>query len=125
MKHDKVIWFGIVFSTFIYAAIIYTLAPNPEGSFEDAVKQQLPMILYGLAIVTFVIALVIPNFLVRSPARLKMIVSLALFEACAIYGLMAAMIVRDWRVFVPTWIIALLGMWTRYPSSDPGAAATI
>jgi len=125
MKQDKLIWFAIVFSTFIYAAIVYTLAPNPEGSFGDAVKQQMPMILYGVAAVTFIAALVIPNLLQRSPARVKMIVALALFEACAIYGLMAAMLVKDWRLFVPTWIIALLGMWTKYPSSDVTASAAI
>lgn len=125
MKQDKLIWLAIVFSTFVYAGIIYATAPNPQGSFEDAVKQQMPMILYALALVTFVAALVIPGLLQRSPARLKMIVALALFEACAIYGLMAAFIVHDWRVFVPTWIVALLGMWTKYPSSDASAAAMI
>lgn len=117
MRQDKLIWFAIVFSTFIYAVIIYTLYPRPEGPFEAAVKQPIALSLYGIAVLTFFAALMAPGFL-RGPARLKMIVSLALFEACAIYGLLAAFLTRDWRLFVPTWIVALLGMWRAYPSDS-------
>lgn len=120
MRHDKVIWFAIVFSTFIYAGIIYTISPRqPEGSFEDALKNPMTLILYVLAFGTFVAALVVPGtFMQHRPARLRMVVSLALFEACAVYGLMAAFMTRDWRVFVPTWIVGLIGMWRVFPSSE-------
>ena len=117
MKQDKVLWFAIVFSTVIYAVIIYTLHPRPEGSFEAAARQQMTLILYGLTIVSFVFALIVPGR-ISGPPRLKMIIGLGLFESCAIYGLLAAMLARDWRLFIPTWIVALLGMWRHYPSAE-------
>jgi hypothetical protein len=125
MKVDKMIWLGIVMSTFIYAGIVYTMFPNPEGAFEDGVKKQITLILYGVALATFVAALVVPNAIhARSAARLKMVVALALFESCAIYGLLAAFLARDWRLFVPTWIVGLIGMWRVYPS-DSSEPATV
>lgn len=118
MRHDRVIWFGLLFSTFVYAAIAYALAPNPEGTFTEAVKRnQLTPVLYAVAAVTFVMASIVPGKL-RAPARTKMIVAMALYEACVIYGLMAAMIVRDWRLMVPTWIVGVIGMWRVFPSNE-------
>ena len=121
MKQDKLIWFALVFSTLIYAAIIYTLYPNPQGSFDDAVKQPKTLICYGLALMEFILALVIPSLQANRPARLRMVVALALFESCAIFGLIAAFLTQDWRVFVPAWIISLIGMWRVYPSNDVAA----
>ena len=118
MKSDKPIWFAIVFSTFIYAVIAYSVAGTPEGTLAAAVKQQIPTLLYALALASFVAGLLLPGRL-RAPARMKMIVALALFESCAVYGLLAAFLTRDWRLFVPPWIIGLIGMWRVYPSDEP------
>lgn len=119
MKQDRVIWFALVFATFIYAAIAYTLAPNPEGSFSEAVQRHpFTPILYAVAALTFVMATILPGRL-RVPDRTKLIVGMALYEACAIYGLMAAMIARDWRLLLPAWILGLIGMWRLFPSSEP------
>jgi hypothetical protein len=117
MRQDKVLWFALVFSTVIYAAMVFVLYPNPAGSFEDAARQQTTLILYGLAFASFVAGLVAPTVM-RGPARVKMIVAMAVFESCAIYGLLAAMLARDYRLFVPAWIVALLGMWRMYPSGE-------
>ena len=118
MKQEKLIWFAIVFSTFIYAVIVYTIAPNPQGTFGEAVQRnQLTLILYLIAFGTFIAANVVPKTL-RGPARVKLIVALSLFEACVIYGLVAAFFERDWRLFIPTWILGLVGMWRVYPSDD-------
>ena len=115
MRIEKVIWFGIVFSTVIYAVIAYATLGTPEGSFDGALKSQYTMILYAIGLATFVGALVLPGML-RSPARTKLVVALALFESVAIYGLMAAFLARDWRLFVPAWIVSLIGMMRAYPS---------
>lgn len=117
MRQEKLLWLAIVFSTFIYAVIAYSTNPTPPGTFDESARQPLTLALYGLAVVTFVAALAAPAYM-RAPARTKMIVSLALFEACAMYGLLAAMLSRDWRVFVPAWLVALLGFWRAYPSFD-------
>ena len=117
MRVEKVIWFGIVFSTFIYAAIAYATLGTPEGSFDDAVKKQYTLILYPLALATFIAGLVLPG-LMRSPARTKLVVVLAMFESVAVYGLLAAFLARDWRLFIPAWIVSLIGMLRVYPSGD-------
>lgn len=118
MKLEKLIWFAIVFSTFMYMVIVYAIAPNPEGTFGEAVKRnQLTLILYLVAFAEFVAASVVPS-LIRKPERTKLIVALALYEACAILGLMAAMIDRDWRLYIPTWVLALIGMLRVYPKQD-------
>jgi len=119
MKVEKVIWFAIVFSTFLYAAIVYTIAPNPEGTFGEAVKRnQLTLILYLVAFAEFVAASVVPSLMRSIPERTKLIVALAMYEACAIFGLVAAMFDRDWRLYIPTWVLALIGMLRVYPKQD-------
>ena len=121
MNPSKLIWFAMVGSTLIYFAIIYTLGKPVEGSFQDAfMRHQFTPILYGIAAVTFIMGNVLPGRS-RGPARLKMVIALALFESCAIYGLVAAFVVHDWRLFIPTWILCLIGMVRVYPSDEPSA----
>jgi hypothetical protein len=122
MNPDKVLWFALVFSTVIYAGIAYALFPNPEGSFEDAVRQQTTLIFYGLAVCSFLFGLTLPGR-VPGPWRKKMIIAMGVFESCAIAGLVAAFLARDYRLFIPTWIIALLGMWKMYPSAEVSETA--
>ena len=117
MNVDKVLWLGMAMSTVIYAVLSYLTLGEPAGSFEDGLNHRYTMALYGMAVVDFVLAFIVPGFL-RAPARTKMIVSLALFEACAIFGLMAAFLARDWRLFIPAWIVALIGMMRVYPWAD-------
>lgn len=119
MTTDKILWGAMVVSTFVYFAIIYMLGKPVEGSFQEAfMRTQFPLILYGIAAVTFVMANILPARN-RGPARLKMVMALALFEACVIYGLVAAFLVKDWRLFIPTWILGLIGMLRVYPSDEP------
>jgi hypothetical protein len=121
MRQDKLIWFALVFSTVIYAAIIYTLYPNPQGSFEDSLKRPYTLILYGMALLDFLLGLVLPSLQANRPPRLRMVVSMAIFESSVIFGLIAAFFAQDWRVFVPTWALGLMGMWRMYPSDEVSA----
>ena len=118
MRQKKVVWFAIVLASFIYAVIVWTLAkkwPQP-GPFDEAVRHQIVLMLYVIAVVTFVMALFIPRTM--SANAPKYIVSLALFESVVIYGLLAAFIRQDWRLFVPTWILGLIGFFTKWPSES-------
>lgn len=103
-------------STVIYMVIAYTLAPQPQRSFEESARNSVA--LYLLALAMFVAALVVPKRLVSSPPRLKMIVALSLFEACAIFGLVAAFLQQDWRLYVPAWIVALIGFVSVFPREE-------
>lgn len=114
----KIIWFAIAMSTVIYLVIAYTMAPVPPRPFAESVRTTLTLVLYGAAFAAFIAALVIPSLLTRSPARQKMIVALAIFEACAIFGLLAAFMQHDWRLYVPPWIAALIGFVREFPRDE-------
>ena len=115
MKTEKVLWAAMVFSTVVYAAVAYMILRERPSSFEDALKQPYTLVLYGFALAAFMAGFIVPG-LMRAPARVKMIVTLAIFESCAIFGLMAAFLGRDWRLFIPAWIVSLIGMARAYPS---------
>lgn len=122
MKQLRVIWAAIVISTFIYAFILYFLSrewPDP-GSFDEAVRNQRTLVLYGLAVFTFVIASILPRLL--SNKQLAWVPSLAMFEAPAIFGLLAAFLAQDWRLFIAPWVLSLIGFATRFPSESAGRA---
>jgi hypothetical protein len=116
MKTDKVLWAAMVFSTVIYAVMAYVALGKDGGSFEERVRQPYALALYGMALASFVAGFVVPRS-IRAP-RTRMIVGLALFEACAVFGLIAAFLARDWRLFLPAWIVGLIGMVRAYPSDD-------
>ena len=121
MNQQKIIWGALVFSTVIYVGIAYTLAPNPELPFSVAVTQTMVLVLYGAAFATFIAALVVPSLLVSAPPRQKMIVGMAMFEACSIMGLLAAMMLNDWRLIIPTWIASMVGFMREFPSGEVSA----
>jgi len=125
MREQKVTWFAMVASTFTYAVIVWMLAPNTQGTFSEAVQRhQLTLILYGVALMTFVLANVVPKTALRNaPPRTRMVVTMAMYEACALYGLVAAFLGQDWRLYIPTWALALIGMLRAYPSSEAPAPA--
>lgn len=123
MSQQKILWSAIAFSTFIYVVIAYSLAPVPARPFGESVREVVTLALYGAAFAMFVAAMVIPP-LIAQPPRVKMIVSLALFEACALLGLVAAILQHDWRLIFPPWIASLIGFVRQWPGGDvsaPGA----
>ncbi|HYC61913.1 MAG TPA: hypothetical protein VEK79_20350 [Thermoanaerobaculia bacterium] len=118
MRHERIIWGAIVFSTVIYFILVYTMAPNPVRPFEEAVRSNTTLTPYLLALAMFVAAMLVPKRLVSAPPRMRMIVALSLFEACAIFGLMAAFLQQDWRLFIPPWILAVIGFVSVWPRED-------
>ncbi len=117
MPNPKIFWFAIAFSTVIYAVVAYVMAPVPPRPFAESVRATLTLAMYGAAFATFLAAMVIPGRLPQSQPLQKMIVALALFEACAIFGLLAAFMLKDWRLYIPAWIVAVIGFVREYPSS--------
>ena len=124
MRHERILWGAIAFSTVIYAFIAWSMAPNPEKPFEASVHDTTTMVLYAAAFTTFVTAIILPGMLQGANARLRMIVGLAMFEGCAIFGLIAAMLHHDWRLYLPAWALALIGFVRLWPSSEVSAPAS-
>ena len=118
MRQQRIIWFAIVFSTVIYAVIAYTMAPVPPRPFEESLRTTFTILFYAVAFVSFIAAMLMPDRLPQSASRQKMIVAVAMFEACAVLGLVAAFVQQDWRLYVPTWIAALIGFVREFPRDE-------
>jgi glucan phosphoethanolaminetransferase (alkaline phosphatase superfamily) len=121
MNQSRVLWSAIAFSTVIYMVIVYTMFPTPPRPFEESVKVTMTLILYLAAFAEFVMGLVLPSVR-KSPPRQKMIVSMSMFVSCAICGLLAAFFQQDWRLYLPTWILAIAGFIHAFPKDEQVAA---
>lgn len=115
----RVLWFAIAFSTVIYAGIIYFITHQQvQGSYEDSLKHPFVLPLYALGLVTFLITMFVMGRFKLGNAQAGMIVRMALYEAIAVFGLVAAFVTHDWRVYLAPWALALMGFVREWPSSD-------
>lgn len=124
MDQRRVIWLAIAFSTVIYAVIAYTEAPVPAGPLGDAFRNTTVLGLYGVAVAAFVTGFAVRAMLRDAPSRTRLVVSLAVFEACAIFGLLAVFLQRDWRLYLAPWALALIGFAAAWPSDEPESATS-
>ena len=68
----------------------------------------------------FFLATIFPNaFMKETQPRQRLIVALALYESAAIYGLIAAFLKLDWRLYFVPWAIAVLGFIRVFPTGEP------
>jgi hypothetical protein len=118
LRARRIVWFALAFSTLIYAFLAYTMG-QPQRPFEESARQQITIVCYVMALVMFFLA---PVVTARMPLQIRMVVGLALSESCAIFGLVAAFIAHDWRIYVPAWIVALIGFTRYWPGEDETAA---
>ena len=118
MLQSRIIWFAIAFTTVMYAVVAYITAPAPAQPYDAALRNPIVLILYCIALMTFAAGFIVPKTLLRNaPARTRMILGLALFESCAIYGLVGAFIAHDWRIYLAPWAIAVIGFLTVFPGA--------
>ncbi|HEV8659368.1 MAG TPA: hypothetical protein VGS96_12165, partial [Thermoanaerobaculia bacterium] len=78
----------------------------------------LVLVLYAMALAGFVAGTTYSIIARAQPQRVRMIVSLALYEACAIFGLIAAFIISDWRLYLAPWALAVVGFLRVFPSFE-------
>jgi len=115
-----VIWAAIAFSTVIYAVILLALpASRSVASFDQNFRSQIVVILYVLVGLQFIAATAYSIVARNRPQQLRLVVSLALYEACAIYGLVAAFINHDWRLYLAPWAVALIGFIRVFSAAEP------
>ena len=120
MNPRVVIWFGIVMSTVIYLVLAFQFSSAERRDFEQVVQQQLVTVLYGLALVSFIGAWFVVPRVVKSNPQTRMICALAVFESCAIFGLIGAFMTQDWRVYIAPWVLALIGFMRELPRAAAG-----
>lgn len=122
MTRQRMIWFAIVMSTVIYLVVAMQIAPEAGGDFDASAGASPVPMLYGVALLVFLGAWFAAPRVVHGSADVKMIVCLALFEACAIFGLVAAILVGDWRLYLAPWALAILGFMREFPRGSSRTA---
>ncbi len=118
MQIQRVIWFAIAVSTLFYGAIVFFAANKPSATFDAALRS--PMVLgpYAVASLMFLLGLVWPLLPSAAPERVRMIVRMALFEACAVIGVAAAFAVHDFRIYLAPWALAAAGFFLAFPAAE-------
>ena len=117
----RVIWTALLLSTVMYLVVLLMLGRR-TGSFEEHLRDPIVIVLYFAALVDFAIGNVVPSFTRTAPARVRMIISLAIFESCAIFGLIAAFLKFDYRLYIAPWAIAIIGFLRMFPSGESALA---
>jgi hypothetical protein len=117
MNPRTVIWFAIVFSTVLYL-LIAVIRSGPLGDFEAVTRQPVVLGLYGAALAAFLAGWLVVRQIVSGPPRMTMVAALAVFESCAIFGLVAAFLTSDWRTYLGPWALALIGFLREWPGRE-------
>jgi len=109
------IWVALVTATCIYGVVDYVVIGHLVHlqTFEQELRSPIILVLYGAAAITFLGAFALSD----TRQRQIFITRLALYESIAIYGLVAAFLTNDWRLFLPTWALAMLGFVQTLPPS--------
>src|SRR3954452_13574862 len=111
----RLIWVALATATCIYGVIDYVvIGPLVHlQTIEQELRTPVVLALYAIATLTFLGAF----GLAATRRRPIFIARLALFESVAIYGLIASFVTNDWRLFLPTWALAMLGFVQTLPPS--------
>jgi F0F1-type ATP synthase membrane subunit c/vacuolar-type H+-ATPase subunit K len=115
---NRILWFAIACSTVLYAVVAYSISPAPNRTYEAAVKNPLVLVMYLAALSAFAAGNIVPAILKGAPARTRMILALAIFESCAIFGLVASLLLQDWRLYLGPWALAAIGFLRVWPSEE-------
>lgn len=125
------LWASMVLAVVIYAALVFFLVPVPEDSGPmDWAANPIALGLHVAAFGTFMTTFVLPTVLTRlRPSELSggvsgagWIIRWALLESVAIFGLLAAFLVKDARAFLILGLLSLAGFVITYPRAEPVAS---
>jgi hypothetical protein len=112
----QVIYFAILMSTLIYAAIAWatTNPAVPGKTFIAELRAPMTIGLYVTAAIAFLVAML-------TRVRWLLIVRWAMLEVACICGLAAALLFGDWRLYAAPWALAVAGFIALYPRVRMGA----
>ena len=119
-----IIWLAIALSTVVYLVIAF-MFDGPQDAATVTARTQYVPILYGAALLSFLFGWFVVPRVVRSSRRLRMICAMAIFESAAIFGLVGALMTRDWRMYLLPWTMAIVGFVRERPVHHGGADAPL
>lgn len=111
----QLIWVALFIATCIYGVIDWVVV-GPHfhvQTLEQELRSSMVLGFYAVGVAVFLSA-----FALTATRRQNIFMArLALFEACAICGLLAAFLTNDWRLYLPTWALAAIGFLQTLPPS--------
>ena len=122
-RHLIVIWGALLASIAIYCGLVVMLSQSWESPSGDPTSNPVVLALAAAALGSLVVSFAIPARLLsveRSEGRVRTayVIRWALLESVAIYGLLAAMLTRDVRIFYAFGAVAVAGMLLAFPSEE-------
>jgi hypothetical protein len=112
----RILYFAFILATVIYGVVAWagTNQRIEAQSLADELRAPNTLALYGACVVVHVAAFLVTMRM--HPRSRRFIVRWALLESVCVLGLIAAMLHGDWRLYLPPWILALLGFGRSFPN---------
>ena len=124
MNPLRLIWGALVFSTFVYCFIVWTLFGNKpaSGTIEQELHQPFILVLMILSLGIFAASFALASSMPTEPARrrARYILRWSIIESITIYGLIATFLTHDWRLFAIGWILSLIAFTMAFPQMQEG-----
>ena len=74
-----------------------------------------------MALFDFVLGWILPGTLKGRTSQERLVITMAIFESVAIFGLLAAFLTHDWRLYIGPWVLALVGFIRAFPRGESEA----
>jgi hypothetical protein len=112
----RILWLALTTSIVLYGVIAYVVVPMGAQPFDDAMSNPMILALHIAGLGMFVMSFVASSVLLKnSNRRVASIIRWAMIEAAAVFGLVAAFLSQDLRLFLPLGALAIAGMFMAYP----------
>ncbi len=121
----RVLWFALFSTTVVYALIDWFLLRDRTISqaLERSLRSPLTIGLYTAAVLAYFGAFLLGGSIARKGQEQPAFVAkLALLESVCILGLVAAFLAQDWRLYLPPWMLSVVGFARAWPSATSEAA---
>jgi hypothetical protein len=131
-----VLWGAMIFSVALYGVIARVAVPEQNKQpLSEALENVVVLTLYGIGVLSFLLGIWIPRLLQKSsePGIMPSMgpdasltprlmpaftVQYAIFESVAIYGLIAAFLQQDWRLFIGPAALSIAGFLIAAPTEE-------
>ena len=112
---NKVVYFALIFSTFIYCFIVWFMFADkePSGTLQQELHRMDVLALMILSAAMFVVSIAMRVGVQRW----------AFVESSCILGLVATFMTSDWRLFAGAWVLSLVGYALAFPTAEEQTTA--
>ena len=109
-RGKKIVYFALIFSTFIYCVIVWMLFADkePSGTIRQELHRMDVLVVMILSAVMFVFSLGMRADVQRW----------ATIESSCILGLIATFMTHDWHFFAAGWVLSLIGYALAFPPAE-------